>query len=250
MPYRLKVTLTLARPFDATHGYPGVAVHGLVYRAVAATDAELVTALHVQRAKPFSVVLEPSSGEPEQFVFYLHVLDEALVEPFLDAFRVGTDVGQSGEALRGFVSGLELSGKTYRRLIEEVRQNKPPRLLECYFLSCTALSHKKRMLLHPVPRVIWNGLALRWQALSPYPLGGDYSRWFDTHIDCLEDTTQTCRQKIGKSSLKGFRGRAMFGLADDEDAWVAVLLAQFAEFSGVGVKTGYGCGSMWLSIAP
>lgn len=255
MPHQLRLVLQLDRP-PPRHG-PGVGLHGLVFGAVAQLERlypELAKKLHDAQTNPFSLALTEHQGfggyKNPKLQFRLNILDEALLVPLSRALPVGLPIGEPGEYLHGHIQSGVLVSESYHDMLLQAHQGTAPTTLTLYFKSPTAFSTGGRgsSVAQPLPGPIFNGLARRFQLCSGYELGGDYKEWFETHVGVEEQQIEPASQRLNQhETLNGFVGQVRFGLAGEEEGRRMVgLLARFAQWSGVGLKTGFGCGEVVL----
>lgn len=234
MPYSLTTTFLLHKPRPKYLNDP---LHAVILSSLEAINPELSKAIHDAEVSPFALQLHDI--QPTSLRLTVQVLDEALTDVFLDAIKVGTDFGNAKQALYGFVQALEINGVPYEELLEDAG---PPRKLELQFVSCTKFSQKFS------PAVMLNGLALRWQACSPYPMTGDYSDMFK-RVVVIKQALQTAKVHVRQRTLSGVTGFIRLQMPKDlEEARLVWRLVRFAEVAGVGVKTAYGCGYVSIHI--
>lgn len=106
----------------------------------------------------------------------------------------------------------------------------------------------KKIIVLPEPRLVFGSLVRSWNRLAPAPLQVD-ARALDSYLEehvvvkrVADLSTQMLR--FAKSPQVGFVGQVTFGLMADNDIARLQLnmLADFAFYSGVGMKTTMGMG--------
>lgn len=153
-----------------------------------------------------------------------------------------------------------------------------PRRVELTFLSPTAFRSNGQDILFPLPSLVFGGLARRWgvtgsefcaeaPAIGAPPLDSALVERVKTEtlvtdhemrtelIDYRRSLApqQAMRRKDGGNGRvqRGFFGRCTFELRPDKStARVAHLLADFAYFTGIGIKTAVGMGEIAPPLRP
>jgi len=100
----------------------------------------------------------------------------------------------------------------------------------------------------PLPELVFDSLARQWNSLAPVPLQIDRQAlrtYTDQHVVIKRlESLHTQMLHFAKAPQVGFVGRVSFGLMGDNDIARLYLnmLADFAFYAGVGMKTTMGMG--------
>lgn len=97
----------------------------------------------------------------------------------------------------------------------------------------------------PLPALLFGSLAERWNTFSPYPLPGDVRRVAEEEVAVSSFVLMSAQSMYKDGGLQiGGYGRIKYRyLGKDRQAAVALdALAEFARYSGVGIKTTAGMG--------
>jgi len=240
MPLRFDLTLTLERTPErelARH------LHALVFALWRTHDPKGAAQHHAANASPFSLAIGPLEGG--RLEVRLNLLEEGLLEVFEAVLTPQTAFGD-GEALCGSLREVRRSGERYSSLLERALAGDAPRVLEWEFLSCTSLTSTLRPLLEPHPEPVFKGVLKRAQTFFElrYPPGlyaylGEAVHLQDAQLERAEVVLERDQW------VQGFVGRARYRLDRDtlEGRWVG-FLAALAEYTGVGRRVAYGCGTL------
>ena len=145
------------------------------------------------------------------------------------------------------------SGRTtYETLaaVQLLHDRGPGRRVSLSFQSPTSFQSKGMHIPVPLPNLVFGSLVDRWNAFSPVLLSPDVRRFGEemvalSHYRLESDVVV---QKNG-TPIIGSVGRAMYTALGGDRYWLATMqmLADFALYSGVGVKTTVGMGQVWRS---
>ena len=127
---------------------------------------------------------------------------------------------------------------------KELLDAEPHKEVELFFATPTAFKAGDLDLPLPVPRLVFGGLLRKWNAFSPYPLGGS-AQELERKVALADAHIRTKPFYDGRSHIVGFVGRARFRVlrgASPELLRAVNTLARFAFFAGVGRKTTHGMG--------
>lgn len=144
------------------------------------------------------------------------------------------------DGLSGAVQPAEMAEQA---LLSAVAQ---PDTVMLDFLTPVAFRSAEMHVPLPLPGFVWGGLAARWNALFPAHSLDTGARQF------AEEAVAISRFLLHSEKVALARGKAVIGATGwatyraqtDDRYWLGVfnLLADFAFFAGVGVKTAMGCG--------
>lgn len=124
---------------------------------------------------------------------------------------------------------------------------KSPRKVTLEFASPTAFKSQEMMVPIPMPGLAFGSLFDRWNAFSPIQIPDDMRAFGESAVAVshYQLHTETLQHKR-KSIMIGAVGRVTYTALGGDRYWLAVmnLLADFALYSGVGVKTTSGLGQV------
>jgi CRISPR-associated endoribonuclease Cas6 len=120
------------------------------------------------------------------------------------------------------------------------------RRIALQFLTPTSFSQDRLNLPLPVPGLMFRSWLERWNAFSPVYLGeADLLGYLGQCVAIAYHRTQTQNYRLPKGTVTGFRGEVTLNVVARSDellANVAMLLAQYGQFCGTGMKTRLGMG--------
>jgi CRISPR/Cas system endoribonuclease Cas6 (RAMP superfamily) len=248
MPFTLYLDLNLEhRP--ETIGL-GLGLHGMIYRQLGKLNPNLSSSLHQERGQPhqpaaFSLYIQQE--KQDQVVCAVNILDETLLEPFVQTFTRGVEFGSTQDQLQGEIIDVHLSGLRYEDLIRLALAAPVPNQVELQFLSCTTLRHNNTQLHSPIGLHVWNGLRSRWVTHSPFPEFAFETEYMLAFLEPPDLTRDWLR--VPHRTADGFIGWAGYEvLGHPEARRIAGALARFAEFSGVGQYVAFGAGNVRATI--
>lgn len=131
-----------------------------------------------------------------------------------------------------------------QQLLQHGQVERKVRLL---FASPTSFKSKGMHLPVPLPNLVFGSLVERWNHFSPVTLSPEMRRFGEEAVALsnYEFGSRTVGQK-GKGAIIGGVGRATYSALGGDRYWLASMqmLADFALYSGVGVKTTTGMGQV------
>ena len=105
---------------------------------------------------------------------------------------------------------------------------------------------KPRRIILPIPRYVWASLRSSWNKLTGQPIPAAFETWVENNVVVARVTSwRTSMFRFGEKKLQiGGSGSVTFEALDQDPAMLFLwnLLADFAFYAGVGVKTGMGMG--------
>lgn len=138
---------------------------------------------------------------------------------------------------------------TYEALAAQqlTQPEQPTRRVSFLFGSPTSFKSKGMHLPVPLPSLFFGSLVERWNHFSPVTLSPEMRRFGEERVALSNYRLQTrpVQQKSG-APLIGAVGRTTFTALGGDRYWLSVMqmLADFALYSGVGVKTTTGMGQV------
>lgn len=255
MPALLEVILETAH--QRPTGLLGVPLHGLIFSALETLSPALSTRIHDAPIKPFRIGQshweEAENGANSLVSFQLGVLDDGLLEQVLEALAVGTRHGDAESTLRSEVVDIVVTRQeSYNDLYARHASAVTGRLMRFEFLTPATFKTTDMDMPFPVPKTVFYGLQRRWETFSDLHFSADLSDWVGraVHVQDFRLFPRRAHFKgVRSSTLTACVGEAEYYMArpgDAEPTFVR-LLADYANYSGVGYKTAYGLGHVETS---
>lgn len=253
MPATIKLTLQLES--NSTQGiHLGASAGAAILTMIAAQNPNFAQELHDANPKPYSLGLEPDSGfggvHGRYLELRLQVLHDALTPILQAALEPGAFFGTQADPLRGRLLNVEVETESYTEFVARVAALPVQRLIRLEFLSATAVSGGGNTWALPLPNYMFNGLRLRFEKFSNLRLQGSFSSYTNQQLECQHYRVyQKLERLSAKEQFDGFKGTAtLVCQGQPESVRVMVLLARFAEWSGIGVNTAFGCGQVRVAL--
>jgi CRISPR-associated endoribonuclease Cas6 len=124
----------------------------------------------------------------------------------------------------------------------------PPRHVQMQFASPTVFRSDGANVPLPLPGLVFEGLARRWNAYAPLHLHPDVRRFADECLVISRYRLRTERVAFGeegeRGAYPGFVGTCSYAFRAHDAYWMRLihLLAAFALYAGVGARTTMGLG--------
>jgi len=273
MPHAVVIKAFVERE-TPLHAFQGQTVHGLLHEIL--FDGLKLDIKHKSNLKPFSTSIYGIKRTKEHMVppgrffymrftfledFFLQVFSEKFTHKLLEGEDF--DLTLSGAPVRithifvtnksespwaGFASYEKLSSKGHET---------PCQQFTLYFATPTAFvetapGFPKRPVTLPIPAFVMKSLIKAWQAFSPISIPQEIIPWLEQgfwvkRLSKFETALHILWEKGSSTPLAhvGFKGYVCFsalkGMPEEARA-CASTLADFAFFSGVGMKTTMGMG--------
>ena len=125
------------------------------------------------------------------------------------------------------------------------------RTVDCAFLTPTSFKRDGRYAIFPESRLIVQSLLQRWNAFCPeIPLEEeDLASKLADHAPIVRYDLHTASFSLERQRITGFRGRfALHFGGTDSMRRILALLASFAPFAGIGIKTALGMGAVTSAL--
>lgn len=243
-PYALVIRFSSPVPLDDIT--PEV-VHAAFLSLLRRGDPALAKLLHSPKMgrRPFSLSTIGYPGQRDRLSLRVGILDSALFQEFWNRWkkRGGYSLTIGSKRLRPLEiekSGPWIGVADWAQML----QQKPTKEVKLFFYTPTAFRQGDLDLPLPLPRLVFRGLAARWNAFSPLPLPLS-SETIDRRIALSSAHIQTRIFFDGRSHIPGFVGevglRILRGTPNIEAQAIAAL-TDFAFYAGVGRKTTHGMG--------
>jgi CRISPR-associated endoribonuclease Cas6 len=252
MPTTFKMRLQLKAPPPRTP-HLGASANAVLLTLLEQNDAQLAADLHSANPKPYSLALADSQGfggvEGRSLEMRFHLLDPALDARITEALQPGVVFGSSVEPLYGEVIEVKREFQSYQSLVEHVLDAPLQRQIQLDFLTSTLLSGNDNRWPLPIPGYLFGGLLRRFEHFSGFTFGGTFHSYINRSVQCIHYKAEAYGERLSsKEYHAGFIGKAIFVAAGPEQSARSLLaLARFAQWSGVGINTSFGCGQVVVS---
>jgi CRISPR-associated endoribonuclease Cas6 len=146
---------------------------------------------------------------------------------------------------------------SFQKLISHYLGNAPVSpSLTMHFLSPTVFRSQGNFLPLPLPRLVFAGLARRWNLMAPVKLAAELEAFVEKSIVISSYQLQTQKVRFGpngtKGEFNGFMGFCRYAFRQ-KDIYLMrqiQLLRTFALFAGVGLRTTMGLGQVYPTGKP
>jgi CRISPR/Cas system endoribonuclease Cas6 (RAMP superfamily) len=249
MPTTFKMRLQLKAPPPRTP-HLGASANAVLLSLLEQDDRQLANDLHSANPKPYSLALADSQGfggvEGRSLEVRLQVLDEVLEARINAALVPGMVFGSSVEPLYGEIVEVNREFQSYQALVEQALDAPLERQIQLDFLTSTLLSGNDNRWPLPIPGYLFGGLLRRFEHFSGFTFGGTFHSYINRSVQCIHYKAEPYGERLSsKEYHAGFIGKAIFVAAGPAQSARSLLaLAQFAQWSGVGINTSFGCGQV------
>jgi CRISPR-associated endoribonuclease Cas6 len=230
----IQVAISTTQPLPSTLGR---AIHAQCFQWLAIADKALAAHLHQQDSLPITLTMQYSSSQ--KLHLRISLLQKELLAPLLWGLstNLGGEITLAGIPCRlgKWVDILQIS--SFEKLACIPAQN----VIELKFLSPTSFKQGRVIQPFPLPDLVFNSLLRRWNIFAPKELYFSPVEW-NALISAFE--LKTYALKMAGGAEIGAEGWVRYRFLDPEQARIATTLAHFAEFAGVGRKTGMGMGQV------
>lgn len=249
MPALLEITLDTANPRPP--GLLGVPLHGLIFGALERVSPALSTRIHDAGIKPFRIGQsrwEDEEGRPGLLRFQLGVLDDDLLTVIMQGLEVGSFHGDADATLQSEIVDVQVTRQeSYADLYAYHASEVTGRQLHFDFLTPTTFKMTDLDMPFPIPKTLFYGLQRRWEQFSDLHFSTDLGEWVGRAV-----RVQDFHLRPRRAHFKGMRNAALTACVGEVDYVISRpgaaeptfvrLLADYANFTGVGYKTAYGLG--------
>lgn len=208
---------------------------------------EYVNFLHISQLHPYTQHLESRDGI---WYWVLSALDEEAERIIIkDTFEKADQIIIKNRNLVINISEKRYCKVTYNTLTEYFYKRDPERYLTVDFVTPTAFKKQGEYIFYPDIKCIYQS------AMNKYDVLSDKEDMLDEDtLNELTNNTKITRYKLRSAkfylegvSIPGFLGQITMKISGtDTLANFAGFLLHFAEFSGIGIKTSIGMGSIRL----
>ncbi len=129
-------------------------------------------------------------------------------------------------------------------------QDQPEPRLSLHFASPTVFRSQEMMLPLPLPRLVFEGLVRRWNAVAPIALPAEVNRFAEECVAISRHRIRTERVVFGeegeRGAFPGFVGSVTYAFRVKDRYWMGLihLLAAFSLYAGVGQRVTMGLGQV------
>jgi CRISPR-associated endoribonuclease Cas6 len=226
---------------EALPRWPGAHLHGVLFRRLREADPAAAEFAHAREPRPFAIAGPDQKGP--HLLFRCAGLSEPVASAMSYAFEAGTvfDIGSSSVR----VLAVELERTSYEELYQAyVPREAAHERISLRFVSPTTFRVGKANMPMPLPRLLWQSWANRWNAFSEIQLGS-FGEWAEEHVVPARFRLRSRVAKVGGATLVGAVGECEYRVLRPEslEARVAAMLAAYSHYCGSGQKTTMGLGS-------
>ena len=244
-----KVEITLQPPQDITiHPSMGSLFHGIIMQHIAPEKAHQ---LHQDGLRPYSQYLRYDKHK-QQPIWCINALNQqAWEEIILPILRIDT-VNLKHRNCDIKLGEKNIQQTTYQQLADTIfTETRPIDGIQIQLITPTTFKSKDQYAIYPEPRHIYHSLWRRWQTYSD-----TISLEENNIIDQLTDHTWIADYKLQMNKfhlehqrIPAFSGSLRLALkGPDMLRRIAALLTQYANWSGIGIKTAIGMGAAQTQI--
>lgn len=220
--------------------WPGRLLHGVFFDRLRAFYPAAAEMAHTLEPRPFTLSGIYRQGAHPAFrcVGLVGAVSEALPE----VFEVGVELDVGPARVRVLETAIDRT--SYRGLYERcVPPGEEYGLLGLRFLSPTTFRVGKANMPFPLPRLMWQSWANRWNAFSEIQVGS-FEQWAEEYIVPSRFRLRSRVAKVSGATLAGSVGECEYRVLQpvSVEARIAAMLAVYAGYCGTGQKTTMGLG--------
>ena len=229
---QIALSFTASQPQDL-----GGAIRALVFNWLATADASLASRLQRDNCPPFTVAVQSSGSDG--LLLRITLLQRELLAPLLWGLRddLGSEVLLADIPCR-LGKWIDIAHKCS---FESFCQVPSQEAISLEFLSPTSFKQSQTIQPFPLPELVFGNLLRRWNTFAPVELQFPKLEWQGV-VSAYNLKTRTLT--LNSTAEIGTTGWVKYRFNDPQQVKVATILAHFAEFAGVGRKTGMGMGQV------
>lgn len=221
-------------------------LHGVLMETI---DTTYANKLHNQQFNPYSMHLYPIK---ERYCWEINLLTEEAIDEIatvilneqFDAFKI-----KSLDDKEVIIEEKKTEIRTKDNLAEVFYRTESKQSLQIKFDSSTAFKQAGEYVFHPDIRLIFQNILMRYHFLYEEEKEIE-EEILDEIIKAIKITSynvQSSYYPIHRSRIPAFRGEIKIRIeGNDTIKNYILMLLKFAEYSGVGIKTSLGMGSIRL----
>ena len=234
--YDLRLTLQPDSPFPKDSNR---AIHALFFQWIANTDPKLSEALH--KANNLPLAISNRVFKDNRVEIRITLLTRQLLSPLL--LGMSQDLGKK-IAIAKIPCLLEpqidlTSTSSYKNLFNTSLE----KTVSFRFYSPTSFKHNGCIQPFPLPELVFSNLLRRWNTFAPAEYHFPKINW-QGMTAAYDLKTKIIKKEVAEIGSVGW---VKYEFKDEEQARIATILANFANFSGVGRKTALGMGRVYFS---
>ena len=212
---------------------------------------ELTTPKPLRTAGPFpmeSFRLVKSLNAYEPYALVISTLDWKIAEALLaglNSVLPGEEFALDKAVFR--IEGLGVQSIDYSELVTRYfPDGEASRTVEIVFDTPTSFHSAGKNVALPLPELVFGSLLERWNRYAPAAWDLDFKRFLQEQVGIAYYDIKAWNLAVAGGKQVSFVGRCGYRVLEEEPYWTRVLnlLADFAWFSGVGVKTAMGMGQV------
>ena len=233
------------------------AIHAQVLAWLQKGNSEISALIHNSQRSPISIselikktdspiTKSGNCREVNRLFFKVNLLQGYLLPILLRGIETETEISLADykftliavDSLPSVNSQARLT--SYKELVEH---SEPCDVIKLKLLSPTSFKQNNRIQPFPLPELVFNNLLRRWNTFAPveYHLPKVEWRGITAAYDLKTEVIKTEVTEIGSV------GWVKYEFKNEEQARTATILANFANYSGVGRKTAKGMGKVCFS---
>lgn len=234
---------------ERLHTSMGSLFHGALMERF---PSELVEVLHQQNVRPYSqsVFFDRERGP----IWRIGTLDDGMEDALIAGMAEGgdwLDLHQKGYAIQ--MKEIDCVEETsFEELADYAfTAEQAPRSASLTFLTPTSFKQDGRYAMFPDARLILQSLLQRWNAFCPEIRleEEDLAAKLAAHAPIARYNLRTAAFSLEHQRITGFQGSLSMRLCGtDSMKRIVTLLASFAPFAGIGIKTALGMGAVTSSL--
>ena len=212
-------------------------------------DSDYVNQMHQQNMHPYSQYI---SRVGDKSVWVINTLTDESKEKIIDplskedfsSFKLKQKNGEEVHIIERSLTGIDR-----KTLLNDFYENKPTRKIRINFLTPTAFKHNGIYVILPDLRLLYQSLMMKYSASSEQLNMIDE----DTLNEMVSDSFVSGYRLSSRvfpmehTTVPGFVGNVTISFRGKSTVLQYIrLLFRFAEYSGVGIKTGMGMGAVQI----
>ena len=227
--------------------WPGNLLHGVLFERLREVAPEAGDLAHTLEPRPFAfsgIYRQRNETHP---TFRCTGLTGPVSAALPGVFEAGTEFDLGPARVRVLETRVETTGyeELYGRFVPGEKEHGR---ISLRFLSPTTFRVGKANMPFPLPRLLWQSWANRWNAFSEVQLGS-FGEWAEEFIVPARFRLRSRVAKVSGATLAGSLGECEYRVLrpGSLEARVAAMLAAYAGYCGTGQKTTMGLGTTELN---
>ena len=234
--------------------FVGRAAHAVFMNLIAREDPALAEAIHAGREPPpFTASSLLPAGQHDARLLRFTALEPAVTAALLQAVAKGIDKLTLGDVtfrVQGWLKEPCQHPLAARTSYEELAApwlsgpSPAPKRVTLQFLSPTAFHSQGKNVPLPLPALVFGGLLERWNAFAPIKFSPDFCSQVNASLVVSRFHLRSHMVPLAGGRQVGFTGTCEYTALTEDPYFLALvnILADFALYAGVGIKTAMGMG--------